>query len=170
MVNHATFPCVPGMSPASDSHVILCQHHAHEPPVSCSLCTASLAKADERRRVFSEYTRSVLPLLMHVVTENYGRDVLRQVFTPGAKLCRPCLRRLERTTKLRQKTVAQTFATSRRKCNKHVVSSQKAKSCFERRFWYPSFAVANEIASPISSSENVTRKRDMSYDLYNSAI
>ena len=94
------------MSPASDSHVILCQHHAHEPlemaSVSCSLCTASLAKADERRRVFSESTRSVLPLLMHVVTEIYGRDVLRQVFTPGAKLCRPCLRRLERTTKLRR--------------------------------------------------------------------
>ena len=66
--------------------------------------SASLAKADERRRVFSESTRSVLPLLMHVVTEIYGRDVLRQVFTPGAKLCRPCqcLRRLERTTKFRK--------------------------------------------------------------------
>ena len=53
-VNHATFPCVPGMSPTSDSHVILCQHHAHEPcrvlfvprlwrrPTNAGECSASL--------------------------------------------------------------------------------------------------------------------------------
>ena len=70
--------------------------------VSCSLCAASLGKTDERRRVFSDSSRPVLPLLTDIVTKIYGRDVLRDVCTADGKLCRPCYRRLERIMKLKK--------------------------------------------------------------------
>ena len=66
---------------------------------TCSLCNVSLKSTAERRKVYSSASEPVLPLLRQAVSEMYGRDALREVFLPDSKLCRPCHRRLERTTK-----------------------------------------------------------------------
>ena len=68
--------------------------------VSCCLCCTTLEKAAERRNLFSESSRSVVPLLLKTVTCIYGKDVLREVFKSDCKVCRPCFRRLDRMTKL----------------------------------------------------------------------
>ena len=70
--------------------------------VSCSLCTASLGKNGEHRRVFSESLRPVLPLLSHIVTKIYRWEVLQDMFTTEGKLCHPCHRCLKRITKLKK--------------------------------------------------------------------
>ena len=69
--------------------------------LACSLCTNALGKNEERRKLLSESSRSVLPLLADTTTKIYGRDVLRDVFAADSKLCRPCLRHLERIMKLK---------------------------------------------------------------------
>ena len=69
--------------------------------LACSLCTNALGKNEERRKLFSESSRSVLPSLADNTAKIYGRDVLRDVFAADSKLCRPCLRRHERIMKLK---------------------------------------------------------------------
>ena len=69
--------------------------------LACSLCTNALGENEERRKLFSESSRSVLPSLADNTAKIYGRDVLRDVFAADSKLCRPCLRRHERIMKLK---------------------------------------------------------------------
>ena len=66
----------------------------------CCLCCATLEKAAERRNLFSESSQSVVPLLLKTVTCIYGKDVLREVFKSDCKVYRPCVRLLNRMTKL----------------------------------------------------------------------
>ena len=51
-------------------------------------------------RLFSESSRSVMLLLFKIVTSIYGKDLVRNVFQEDHfKVCRPCLRRLDRISR-----------------------------------------------------------------------
>ena len=69
---------------------------------ACSLCRASLGIAAEHRKVYSPTSEPIIPLLKETVSEVYGRDALHEVFLPNSKLCCPCHRHLDSTTKLKK--------------------------------------------------------------------
>ena len=70
--------------------------------VCCSLCTASLVRKSDCRRIFSDCSVHVLPLFSDIMSKSFGRDALHGVFTEDSRLCHPCFHRLERIGKMRE--------------------------------------------------------------------